>query len=367
MDVEKLLRIIIDLLAEEQKFSTVSYLDQIRNNIAQNNAGGHQEARSQFEKLKEEMEEKSVTMSFSGTENKILDAIKATNFFGKGLLVKVDSIINGSTFDALQQIDQFKQERLEFINKLERSRNSLIEINVSDYRPDQYEVGIIIPKDLDTTTLISKNLKDFTQLVNAIQELAGVTSREVHITRISNGSLEFFTSQPVEVVLVITTILANVSQIWDKINSLKKRQEEINDDQNLSAKSKKDIKKIIEDDIKAIKTEIEEGLPEKIISTVQSTLDVGRKNEIRNQIKAKIKVVFAWFEVGVEIDVVPIRLEQSGDTNEVPDQIKTQQVELLKNIKDVNYKLSEIYKLPTDVKKLPFKLSDAPTTGEDVE
>jgi hypothetical protein len=275
-------------------------------------------------------------------------------YFGAGLINRLNAISKSPSYEMLVKVDEYKNQRAEFLRKLDLLSESFTNIGIKDYRPDSYEIGIVLPSEQDSAENVSKKIREFELLIKDVQELVGSEEKTVKITRVSNGSLEFFTSQPVEVVVVLTTILANVSQIWDKVSSLKKKQKEDGDSKILSDKAKGEMKKILDAEIASVKKEIEDELPEKILTTAHKTLEKGRKNEIRNSISMRVKVIFKWLEIGVELDIVPTRMtspEQAANDG-------TSQAEILSTVKETNRALRKIYALPPEVKRLPFKLKE---------
>lgn len=201
-------------------------------------------------------------------------------------------------------------------------------------------------------------------MIKTVQELVGSEERKVKIDRVSNGTLEFFTSQPVAVVVVVTTILANISQIWDKIATLRKKKTDTDSDPVISDSAKDEIKKIIDKDINAIKKEIEEKLPQAIVDKyANKDLKEERKNEIRNHIRAKAKLIFSWFEIGIEVDIVPVRVLNETSTPEQKEEIKN----VISEIRTTNHLLQQVYNLPLEIKRLPFKLEKEKANTEEVE
>lgn len=354
MDTEKLFRIIRNILDDESRLSIQTTIDQIRASIAQNNSDGFSTSQATVKTLVDNLRDKSISYSFSGTEWAILNNLGGNDYFGKGFIIKINNIIKSPSYEMLAKIDEFINKRNEFIAKVNRLNSSLDEMGIKEYKADAYEVGIILPAEQGDASLVSKKIREFELLIKDIQELVGSEKKEVKITRVSNGSLEFFTSQPVEVVLIITSILGNISTIWDKINSLKKKQQETTDDKSFSDEAKKEIRKIIDKEIDAVKKEIEDDLPEKILEKANVSLDKERKNEIRNSIRARIKIIFKWLEVDIELDVVPIRISDI----EVTSEDKQVHENALKTIKETNRNLGRIYSLSPEVKKLPFKIKD---------
>lgn len=130
MDTEKLFRIIKDVLQDEKSINVISYINQIRAGIAQNNPDGFTTARTQLNKLDETIKETSTSYSFSKTEQEILENLGDTGFFGSNLILNLNSYLELQGYETVAKIDQYKNERTIFIQKIERLVNSFTELGV---------------------------------------------------------------------------------------------------------------------------------------------------------------------------------------------------------------------------------------------
>lgn len=358
MDTEKLVRVVADILKDEDAISIAKVIEDIKTSSTQNNTEGFNAANSQLNELSKLLTEKSISFTFSRTEQEILERLQGDRFFGQGLINRLGEILRLPSYNVLTVIDQFKTERDEFIARARKLSSSFAEMEIPAWRPGEFEIGIVLPSEQGDATDVSKKIHEFELLIKSVQELTGSATKQVQITRVSNGSLEFFTSQPMEVVDVVSTILVNMTLIWDRVTSLRNKQTSVQDDSYISAESKKKIKKALEEDVLLVKKDIEDTLPDQIMEKASPTLDQGRKNEIRNNIRAKLKVVIAWFELGIEVDIVPVRLES---TNTDPEQV-VRQTEVLTAINTTNQLLKKVvYALPPESRKLPFRI-EAPET-----
>jgi hypothetical protein len=204
-------------------------------------------------------------------------------------------------------------------------------------------------------------------LIAAVQELVLGKKEEIRITRLNNGSLDFFVSQPFTVAIAITTLLSNLIVIWDKIANLNKKITETDGHDNLSEEAKTGIKEIIKKEIESAKKDIIDKIPEKILKHAKKDLDENRKNELVNQIRIKLKAAFKWFEIGVEVDIIPVRVENTPKVS-VPEDLESEEKEIYTKearelFKKTNYSIQEFYKLPLEIRKLPFMLE----SGEEDE
>ncbi len=368
MDTERLLRILTDLESDENLLAISDKVGKIRADLAQNNQEGYQLAIEDLNAFKKEAEEKSIIYNFSRTENIILQTINGAEYFGQGLTYSLENINLTRGFEVLKKIDDFIAERNQFLAKIKKIKSDLLELGIKEYKPDQYEIGIVLPNDVGTANNVHKIIKDFELLIVAIQELVLDRKEEVKITRLNNNSLDFFFSQQFAVAVALTTLLANLIVIWDKIAGLNKQILETDGHSSFSEESKTRIKEIIKKEITAAKQEIFEKIPEKVLQHVKKEVDAGRKNELVNQIRIKLKAAFKWFELGVEVDIIPVRIENQVKVSTPEDLEAGQKEEYKKEInqlfKKTNHSIQEFYKLPLDIRKLPFQLESGEEEDE---
>jgi len=367
MDTERLLRILTDLETDDNSLTISDKLAKIKADFAQNNQEGYQLAGEDLNTFKKEAEEKSIVYNFSRTENLMLETIGGGQYFGQGLIEALEKINLSRGFEVLKKIDEFIAGRSQFVAKFKKSKTDLLELGIKEYKPDQYEIGIVLPSEVGTANNVHKSIKDFELLIVAIQELVLEKREEVKITRLNNNSLDFFISQPFEVAIALTTLLANLIVVWDKIAGLNKKIVETDGHTSFSDESKAGIKEIIKKEIETAKKEVFEKIPEKVLQHVRRDIEEGRKNELVNQIRIKLRAAFHWFELGVEIDIIPVRVENlvkvSAPENLEAGQEEEYKKEINQLFKKTNHSIQEFYKLPLEERKLPFQLE----SGEEQE
>lgn len=359
MDTEKLFRILKDMQRDEEGLLIGAKIEALRASVAQNNADGFQAAKTSLDELKISIETISKAYTFSQTENLLLEKIGGVSYYGKGLIRVLDEIFASPSFEVLAKLDTCREQRNDFIAKYTKLSAGFLDIGIKEYRPSSCEVGIVLPDGEGELTELTKRMKEFQLLLSALAEAAGEDSNNVKITRVSNGTLEWFSLQPYNVTLILTTLLLNVSAIYDKITKFRNKIDETDRDENLSDEAKNSIKAVLKKESDKIKEEILNKLPERILDEVKTNLEEGRKNEVRNQIRIGVKGVFRWLELGIEVDVIPIRVDGIKSDVAADPESKT----LNEGIEKANLHLAEIYKLPANIKKLPFELSSGDSNG----
>lgn len=349
MDTEKLLRILTDILSDEESLGVGGKIEEMRTSVAQNNSQGFTQAKTQADEFISAFKGQATSYRFSHTEGLLLKKVGGSTFFGKGLVNRLESIFRNSGYEVLAKIDDYRTKRSDFVKKAQRLSAALTEIGVEEYRPDEYEVGIVLPDEEADFDKLTKRVRDLKLLLGALAEATGTSRDHLKVTRLSNGTFELFSLQPAEVAVLLSSLLLNVSAIWDKITQFRKRMNDTDKDELLSPEAKKKIKDTLKEETENIKREILEEMPDKFVEGLNKKLDEGRKNEIRNQIRIGVHAIFAGFEAGVEIDVTPIRVETEGEPS-------AKETKMVAAIEKTNAQLKAIYELPPEMKKLPFAL-----------
>ncbi len=347
MDSDKLLRILKDAQQDEQSLTVDSKIEGIRSSIAQNTSEAFKTAEEQLKDLVSQTAEKSIIYNYSPSEELILQNVKGAHFFGKGLIEKLQQIFNERPYEMIGKIDEYRSQRNDFIQKSQKLTSSLTDMGFSDYRPDSYEVGIILPDTQSDFDTLIKRLREFNLLLSAVYEASDGNHRNVKITRLSNGSLEFFSLQNAGTAVLLTTLLLNITTVWEKISRFRRKAEDNEKDKDLSPEAKQDMKAILQKETENIKKQIVDELPNEFLKNLKKE----RSNEIKNSIGISINAIFHWIQVGIKIDITPIRLNAENASPESKKQGSF--------VRDTNAKIQEIYKLPEELRKLPFNLPEA--------
>jgi len=215
MDGSKLLRILIDLQSDDATLGVIIVLNEIRTKITQatTQPQSFQNAEEQIKLLISNIQNTSIVYTFSTSEALILKKLNGDQYFGKGLISRMSEISNSRTYQMLAKIDDLANARNAFLQRSANLGGTLEAMGITPYRPDTFEVGLILPDDQNDYDIVLERLKYFDMLLSAFAEVFGAEYEKVKITRLSNGTLEFFSLQPAEVAEHLTTLLLNIAQI----------------------------------------------------------------------------------------------------------------------------------------------------------
>lgn len=363
MDTEKLLRVLNDVRSDEKGLGITAKLDEIRNLLSQNNPNSFGGARGKLNELLS-LVEKSVAFDFRPTESSLLGAVGGSPYFGQGLAEKLKEVMGAQSFEQMGRVDEYRSARNSFNTKIERLIANLNELGIEEYRPGEWEVGITLPEDAVDADRLTDVLGKLRHLFSALATASGETPAPIKITRASNGTIELFSLQSVEVAVLFTTLLCNASEIWEKIGRLKGDKKAVDDAKHYDKETKDGMHVLLDNQIKKLRNEITDEIPEKVMKAAKvKKFDNGIDKEIRNQIRASLKVILGWLQVGIELEVTPIRVKDAAA--EKPTDKK--EAEMLATAAKTNLTLREIYKLPLEVRALPpgILTPDDKTAGEE--
>jgi hypothetical protein len=356
VDTEKLLRVLLDILEDEGQTNVAGKMEEVRAAISQNSPDGYTSAQTLLKELSTNVRGDSTSYAFSITEQALLKRVAGDQYFGVGLVTYLDKLYTEPSYQLLPKVDAFREKRANFIQRARQLVDALTSLNINAYRPSSYEVGMILPDEQADANKIQKRVKELDMLLRALEEAASQSVLPTQITRAATGSIELFSLQSAEVALLFSTLLLNVSDIWDKVIQLRKRGKELAKD-NISEQAKATIQKVYEEEAEILKREILDELPEKILEAIPKKItDEGRRNEIKIALHGSLKSVFGWFEAGIEVDITPVRLDL-----EERSALTAKEIKLSQNVGEVNRRLQKIYRLPAADRKLPFALPPART------
>lgn len=366
MNTIVLLRLLGDIINDENVFSINESLNNLKNGLTQSKANQPKAAKLIEDSINAIKENaiKGYYDRFTKSYIKSLDEIGAKELFGENLLYKIDSIFEKEQYsidNQIRDITKLHTDRVAFLKKIKETITGLKFFNLdAEYHIlDLYEIGIIIPDkdDFHYANSLENTIHNWNLIIKCLTEVTGNGTEDIKFKRVQNGCIELIIEQVFSVAAALGDILKElvstyliIEKVKSHINGLKKEGVE-----------QKDLKPIEDSQAEKIEAEIEK-LTDKIINDYKlKGLDAGRENELKTQLKKGIKYIAKSLEKGVEVEIIPPYFdtdEQAIDENEEAE-IKNKKIEsnkakqrILKNInfiKDVGTVLKKTKEIKSGV------------------
>lgn len=345
MDTQKLYRVAKDIIGEFTDNDISGHLSNLSTYIAQNTTAGFDSAKEITETLDTIFKE-SVTNQYAPTYLEIVEQLGATNYIGNGGKAALDQVLSSSPLNLVASLQEYVTTFSQLVPKLKKLIESLDEIGVEPYVIDQYEIGYIIPADLNDLEEIAKRLKHYNKFIALSSTIAGETDNTVHLSRVSNGSLEFFVLGGVGVAKIVDKVLKRVIEFYAKLQEIKEISAKIDNINANTLKTKAEALKIM--------TSMEKELSESFVEeTVGQAIDdyngnKDQKAEIGVQLGVTIKLLLKDIQNGIKVEVTPPEVEESEEAT-----ADNADSTVAASIADTNSDLIGLYSLPKEDLKLP--------------
>lgn len=354
MDVDKLYRVANDILTEVEVNEVVSNFSNLFTYISQNTQAGYDSATEVHEKLNLAFDA-SVTNQYAPTYREIMERLGTTEYVGESGKQALASIINGGNLNVASKLQAYIDTFNQLIAKLKELTKALDDISVKAYEPTQYEIGYVVPTDLNDLAYISKRLTYYSKFISLSTTIAGEEDSTVHLSRVGNGDLEFFVLGSVAVAKVVDKVLSRVVELYKELQNIKLISANI---QNINANTDNVKANTLKTKTEALKTMLamEKELSDKFVdSTVADATKDYRgedKEELKVHLGVTIKTLLDDIQNGIRVEITPPKT--SKDTDEAT-QDKTA-IAVTQSITATNAGLLDLYSRPIDDLKLPSGL-----------
>jgi len=223
--------------------------------------------------------------------------------------------------------------------------NSLKELfeffKIEAYYPyENAHLGILIPEEYSKNTIpnVTKELNRWDKVIKTFKELIGEEIEDTKIDYVSNGSLDFFIENSIEIAQIISTTLLSIVSIYKKVSQIRIKREELKELGISSAEQKvieKQEKEIITKEIDKISADIIREFASKKIQTE-------RLNELKISVKNQVLYMAKCVDNGITIEINPPDFNEKEP--DAPTETDTNDVKKEKNqkIKDYSEKLKKI-------------------------
>jgi len=354
MDVDKLYRVANDILTEIEANDVVGNFTNLYSYISQNTQAGYDSALEIHEKL-DLIFNSSITNQYAPTYKEIVERLGATDYVGESGRQALSTIVNGGNLNIASKLQAHIDTFNQIVAKLKELITALNQIKVEAYEPSLYEIGYVIPADLDDLAYISKRLTYYSKFISLTTTIAGEQDSTVHLSRVSNGSLEFFVLGSVAVAKVVDKVLSRVVALYKELQEIKKLSagiEKINaETENVKAntlKTKAEALKVMV----AMEKELSDKFVDSTVADATKDYKGTDKEEVKVQLGVTIKTLLDDIQNGIKVEVTPPKTNEGVDETT---QDKTAN-SVTQSITATNSGLLDLYSQPRSDLKLPSGL-----------
>jgi molybdopterin converting factor small subunit len=358
MDTGILLRLIDDLIDDENEFKLNTNLNTLKTGLTQSKTNQPTAGKTIADNvaLLKKNAISGYYERFTKSYFKTLEEIGGLDFFGENLLNKIDEIFEKEQYSVdnqIKEITKLHSERVAFIKKITETKTNLDFLNQeAHFHTDEtYEIGIIIPdqNDLHYAKEFEDSIHNWNLIIKGLSELTGNGTEDIKIERVHNGCIELIIEQVFNVAASLGDILKElvstyliIEKVRNHIKGLKKE-----------GVSQKNLKPIEDSQAEKLEEAVEK-LTEKIIKEYKvKDLEKGRENELKTQLKKGIKYIAKSLEKGVEVEIIPpysdVDEEEVADADDK--ETKDKKIESNKNKERIKDNINSIKDIGIVLKK----------------
>lgn len=345
MDAQKLSKVANDILTELIENDVAGQLTNLTSHISLNTTAGYDSA-TEVQSALNIVFDNSVTNQYAPTYREIVQQLGATHYVGEGGKVRLLQVLSGSPLTLVSNLQEYVTAFNELVPRLRKLTESLSEINIKPYESKLYEIGYVVPADLNDLSYISKRLTYYSKFISLASDIAGEEDSSVHLSRVSNGSLEFFVLGTIGVAKVVDKVLGRVVKLYKELQAIKQISANID---NINANTLKTKTEALEVMLKMEK-EISDKFVDETVKQVMTGYQ-GRKDlrgEIKGQLGVTIKTLLNDIQNGIKVEVTPPEPQETEDSHS-EDNIS----EVHASITNTNTELIGVYSLPREDLRLP--------------
>lgn len=346
MDSSKLFKVAQDILSELTDNNLSGLLANFLEHVRQNTPDSYESA-METQKQLEDIFGESVANKYTPTYLEIVKSLGAENYVGEGGKQAIARLTNSSPLELTTSLEAYVSNFNHLIPRLQKLTESLSEVGVEPYEYDQYEIGYTIPSDLADLDEVAKRLKYYNKLVSLISTVAGDSDSSVELSRVSNGSLEFFILKSMGVARIMDVILKHVLDLYGEIQTIKKASAEIEGIKSNTLKTKTETLQ----NLVALEKEYSECFVEDTLDEVMEGYkgEESVREEVRIQLGVTIKLMLKDIQSGIKVEVSPPNIHTD-------EKAKSGEPALLKRITSNNRGLVRLYSQARETLKLPQEL-----------
>ncbi len=230
------------------------------------------------------------------------------------------------------------------------------------YPTEEFQLGILIPEEYshNAITKITKDLNRWDKLIKSFKELVGEEVTDTKIEYVSNGSLQFFIDNSLQIAHIISLSINSVIQVYKNVSQIRIKREELKN-LGINGSEQKTIEK---QEKEYVNKELDKITSDIIKEFASKKIQTGRMNEIKISVKNQIEYIARCVDNGIVIEINPPQdIDEPESVKETDDEatksdkenkIKSyeadlKRIEIIKNAMD---SIKEVGKLGLDIGKL---------------
>ena len=350
MKAERLYNLVWDLKEEATPTNLRRLLDNYMNTLSQS-LSAPDDAISQAFKvadtaLNTELVD-SVTNSLSPSNNKILELIGGTDYFGSRLKKHLQTIIESNVAtpgQAIVETAQHIKKAKEFYTAVEELDGVLKHFNIEpDFMSeDEYEIGVMLPPKLFNENLdeFGKELKLLDRHLKAFGELTDDNSSSPTIRAVADGSVELFLDAIPSVAKVVADALQSLTRIYFTVLKIREHRRGL----QKANVGKEVLDAIAKEEKNKAAQEIKE-LAESLFKEYRGKPDKTKDEEVKRKIENALTYMANRIDQGVDFEVSGSDEFEDDDTLTAEQQ--TAREVKLGALEKLNAKGASIRSLPT--------------------
>jgi hypothetical protein len=345
MDAQKLSRVANDILTELIGNDVAGQLANLTSHISLNTTVGYDSA-TEVQSALNVVFDTSVTNQYAPTYREIIQQLGATRYIGEGGKAALSQVLGGSPLTLVSNLQEYVTTFNELVPRLRKLTESLSEINIKPYESKLYEIGYVVPADLNDLSYISKRLTYYSKFISLASDIAGEEDSSVHLSRVSNGSLEFFVLGTIGVAKVVDKVLGRVVELYKELQTIKQISANIDNINANTLKTKTEALEVMLKMEKEISDKFVDETVKQVMTNYKGKKDL--KGEIKGQLGVTIKTLLNDIQNGIKVEVTPPEFQET-ENSQSEDNIS----EVHTSIASTNTELIGIYSLPKEDLRLP--------------
>lgn len=348
MNLEKLLKILLDIKDEEEKLKFVGVIELLKTQQQQNNVDAHSQTRDDlYAKLKE-----SIVNSYISTDKKILRELKGERFFGNLAIEEIENILHLPTTEIPKSLDKYIAGRNAFLQSCNKILDGLkqFEFKPHVYKDEEkFDVSLIFPSEVKSIEIISEKIDQWQEFLHRVCEYTGEKKEKLDVSIVNNGCLEI--SVLITSPIVIGLVARSLKEIAGFIKEITEIQRNIAETDNLKIDTK--IKK---ENIKNLQLAKSNKLEETIDSIVSIVFPLKNKeHEDNSKLRQGVRRIIKNLELNIKMEITPPRFSTPLYLTDENEQNKKQNQKLKKNFEEKISGLQDITIANIEIERIDQK------------